>query len=96
MKIDELVNLAEKEESTHAQKAIGKKVAAEEPKTDESSKVDFINPETLLSQYDSKTKVSKIKKESYEKIECIICYGRSEEMMAAKCGHIACAGCWLA
>lgn len=61
-----------------------------------SVRLDFINPGKLMQLYDPKAKACLLSKASYEKVECIICYSRSDEMMAAKCGHTACSGCWIA
>lgn len=93
MQIEELVDLMGPSKS--ADSGLKSKSLSEETGT-ASTTTGFIHPELLSTHYDSKTKVSRLKKEIYETIQCTICLGKSNEMMAAKCGHIACDGCWVA
>lgn len=57
-----------------------------------SDKIDYI-PD-LYNMMIPKERKALIEKERLEKLQCLICYNVPEKPAGAKCGHVACTGCW--
>jgi hypothetical protein len=55
---------------------------------DTEDKIDFISG--VDKNYDPKTKINYVSQSEYDKLSCVICFGNSGSIQAAKCGHLAC------
>lgn len=95
--IDKIVNLSDDptpKPPTSQSKANDESMAIEVEDREIKDKIDFIGD--IKEKFDKKSKDAYIPKEEYDKIECVMCYGNRGKIQAAKCGHLACAECWVA